>query len=204
MGLRRVAASGGVVTPVMPFEALGEAIYAFPHFLPDGLHYLFMKLAVSEPGVYVGRLDADEPRRILPALITRVTPERSHVNGPLRATYAAGHLFYLDSSDDALMAQAFDVRRLQLTGDRIRIAEDVESLGPGASAFDVSASGLLAYRQRTRRADDLDRLTWFDRGTRRTDGLGDFDPYQKVLVPVARESSSAVVVLTNWLSMAQR
>jgi hypothetical protein len=204
LGLRRVAASGGVATPVMPFEANGDAIHAFPHFLPDGRHYLFMKLGVSEPGVYVGRLDADEPMRILPALITPVTPDRLNINGPLRATFAAGHLFYLDNSDDALMAQAFDVGRLQLTGDRIRIAEDVENSAPGLSVYDVSASGLLAYRQMPASAGDLDKVTWFNRGALRTDGLGDFDSHKMVLGPVPVESSSPVIVQTNWRSLPQR
>ncbi len=144
-GLRRVSASGGVATAVTRFEMDRGAIQAFPHFLPDGRHYFYMQVGVSQPGVYVGRLDADDRRRILPALVT-VTPEGINVNGPVRATYAAGYLFYLDGSNRALMAQPFDVRRLQLTGDAVRIAEDVENSAPGLSAYDVSATGLLLYR----------------------------------------------------------
>ena len=204
VGLRRVAASGGVATPVTSLDTEPGAIQAFPHFLPDGRHYLFMKFGVSEPGVYVGRLDSDEPRRILPALVTRVTPERINVNGPLRAMYAAGHLFYVDNSDDALMAQGFDARRLQLTGDRMRIAEDVQNSAPGLSAYDVAASGLVIYRQMPALASGLDRVTWLNRGARGTDPLGDFSSYQNVLTPVAVESPSPVIVLTNWRSLAQR
>ena len=116
-GLRRVSASGGVAAPATRSESEKDshAIQAFPHFLPDGRHFLYMQLGVSAPGVYVGRLDADEPKRILPALVTVVGSQRINVNGPVRATYAAGHLFYLDNSDRTVMAQAFDVRRLQLT-----------------------------------------------------------------------------------------
>ncbi|HEX2462605.1 MAG TPA: hypothetical protein VHJ58_20865 [Vicinamibacterales bacterium] len=82
-----------------------------------------------QPGVHVARLDADERKRILPALITAVTPQRLTLNGPVRATYADGHLFYVDSKR-ALIAQAFDVRRLQLIGDALRIAEEVENPAP--------------------------------------------------------------------------
>jgi hypothetical protein len=100
--------------------------------------------SVGEPGVYVGRLDADEPKRILPTSVTVVTPQQINVHGPVRATYAAGHLFYLDGNDLALTAQAFDVGRLQLTGGAVRIAENVENWAPGLSAYDVSATGALA------------------------------------------------------------
>ncbi len=135
-GLRRVSASGGVAAPATRSGA-------FPHFLPDGRHFLYMQLGVSAPGVYVGRLDADEPKRILPALVTLVGSQRINVNGPVRATYAAGHLFYLDNSDRTVMAQAFDVRRLQLSGAAMRIAENVENPAPGLCAYDVSETGLL-------------------------------------------------------------
>jgi serine/threonine protein kinase len=205
VGLRRVAASGGVATPVTSFDGEAGAIHAFPHFLPDGRHFLFMKFGVSEPGVYIGRLDADEPTRILPALVTRVTPERITVNGALRATYSAGYLFYVDNSDNALMAQGFDVRRLQLTGDRFTVAEDVQNSAPGLSAYDVSASGLLVYRRMPALAGGLDQLTWRNRAGRRADPLGDFGSYQSALTPtVAVEPRPPVIVLTNWRILAQR
>jgi eukaryotic-like serine/threonine-protein kinase len=73
-GLRRVSSSGGIVAPATrsASEKDSHAIQAFPHFLPDGRHFLYMQLGVRAPGVYVGRLDADEPKRILPALVTVV------------------------------------------------------------------------------------------------------------------------------------
>ncbi|HEY6362757.1 MAG TPA: protein kinase [Vicinamibacterales bacterium] len=201
-GLRRVSASGGVPTPVTRFEKDGGAIQAFPHFFPDGRHYLYMQLGVSEPGVYIGRLDADQPRRILPALVTVVTPQRITVNGPVRATYAAGHLFYLDSSDRALMAQGFDAGRLELTGDAVRIAEDVENSAPGLSAYDVSATGLLVYRPVPPQSGYLSQLAGLDGASRPTGRLGDKGPDQNVAVPV--ESPPPVIVLTNWPSLANR
>jgi hypothetical protein len=198
VALRRVAASGGGTTAVTPFEKDGEAIQAFPHFLPDGRHYLFMQFGISEPGVYVGRLDANQPRRILPALVTVVTPQRVNVNGPVRATYAAGHLFYLDSSHRTLMAQAFDVRRLQLTGDAMRVAEDVENLAPGQSAYDVSANGLLVYRPLLQSSGLGSQLTRFDRAGPPTGHLGDAGPQ-----PDRTVSSAPMIVLTNWPAVAK-
>jgi hypothetical protein len=197
IALRRVAASGGATVAVTRFEPGGNAIQAFPHFLPDGRHYLYMHLGVGAPGVYVGRLDADEPKRILPALVTVVSPH-VNINGPVRATYAGGHLFYLDSSHRTLMAQPFDIGHLRLTGDALRIAEDVENLAPGLSAYDVSADGLLVYRPLLPlpgQDRQVSRFALFGSGT---DYLGDTDPH-----PDPRVSSASAIVLTNWPSVAQ-
>jgi serine/threonine protein kinase len=146
-GLKRISASGGVATPIAPLGVKGTTIQAYPHFLPDGRHYLYMQmpLKTGESGVYVGQLDGGDPKRILPAIVT-VTPERTHVNGPVRATYAAGHLFYVDGSHGALVAQPFDVTRLELTGAAVRIADNVENMAPGGSAYDVSPTGAFVYR----------------------------------------------------------
>jgi serine/threonine protein kinase len=146
IGLRRVSASGGVATSAVRLAAPKDTVRAYPQFLPDGRRYLFTQLGVGEAGIYVGRLEADEARRILPALVTELTPQRMNVHGPVRAIYSAGHLFYLDGSDRALIAQAFDIGRLQLTGDGVRVAEELENSAPGLSAYDVSATGMLAYR----------------------------------------------------------
>jgi hypothetical protein len=198
-GLKRISASGGVATVATRSQKDTPDIQAFPHFLPDGRHYLYMQLGVRDPGVYVGRLGADEPRRILPAFVTVVTPQRININGPIRATYAAGHLFYLDNSNRALLAQAFDVSRLRLTGDAVRIAENVENLAPGLSAYDVSGTGMLVYRPSTLLSDDVSQRTALDRAvrTRRPDGDQD-DRTAQAAVPLAPATPAPMVVLTNW------
>jgi serine/threonine protein kinase len=148
VGLRRISAGGGTAAAVTHIEAGGAGIQAYPHFLPDGRHYLYMHMqpGTSEPGVYIGQLDSSQSRRLLPAVVTVITPEQTAVNGPLRATYAAAHIFYLDHSNSALVAQPFDLGRLELTGEAVRIAEGVESSAPGGSAYDVSPTGVLVFR----------------------------------------------------------
>jgi serine/threonine protein kinase len=197
-GLRRVSASGGVAAPATRSGA-------FPHFLPDGRHFLYMQLGVSAPGVYVGRLDADEPKRILPALVTLVGSQRINVNGPVRATYAAGHLFYLDNSDRTVMAQAFDVRRLQLSGAAMRIAENVENPAPGLYAYDVSETGLLVYRPQPPEPDHPSQLSGFDRRNRVRDPAtvsADQNFLMRVSDPLAAPAPP-LIVLTDWSSRAK-
>ncbi len=181
-GLKRISAAGGVATPVTRLEGQGPAIQAYPHFLPDGRHYLYMhmQLAGGEPGVYVGRLDTTESKRILPAMVTVIAPQQTHVNGPLRATYAAGHLLYLDNSNGTLMAQPFDTERLELTGEPVRIAEDVENPVPGRSAYDASPAGVLVYRSVAATYGGLSQLVWYDRAGRESRRLGDPGAYRNL------------------------
>jgi hypothetical protein len=136
-----------------------------------------MQLGMGEPGVYVGHLDGGEAKRILPATEIVVTPHQTHVNGPLRATYAGGCLFYLDGSHGALTAQPFDVARMELTGEAVRIADKVESFLPGQSAYDVSATGMLVYRP-VAAVGTASQHTWADR------------------------AQAPIIVLTNWSSLA--
>ena len=71
------------------------------------------------------------------------------------------------------MAQPFDEKRLQLTGEAVPIAAQIMGLPniPGASVFSASQGGLLAYQQ----GRDLAayRLTWFDRTGKPYGVLGD-------------------------------
>ena len=207
-GLRRVSASGGVAAPATRSESEKDshAIQAFPHFLPDGRHFLYMHLGVSAPGVYVGRLDANERKRILPALVTVVGSQRINVNGPVRATYAAGHLFYLDNSDRTVMAQAFDVRRLQLRGAAVRIAENVENPAPGLCAYDVSETGMLVYRPQPPEPDNPSQLSGFDRGNRVREHPAKVSADQKFLMRVSDPPAAPappMIVLTDWSSRAK-
>ena len=165
-----------------------------------------MQLGVSASGVYVGRLDADEPKRILPALVTVVGSQRINVNGPVRATYADGHLFYLDNSDRTVMAQAFDVRRLQLRGAAVRIAENVENPAPGQCAYDVSETGMLVYRPQRSEPDHPSQLSGFDRGDRLRGQPAKVSADQKFLMRVSdppAATASPMIVLTDWSSRAK-
>jgi serine/threonine protein kinase/Tol biopolymer transport system component len=181
-GLRRIAAAGGVATAVTRLGGEGPTIQAYPHFLPDGHHFLYMQLRTHEPGVYVGRLDGNDAKRILPAMVTTVTPQQTNVRGPLRATYAAGYLFYPDGKDGALVAQPFDTARLELSGEAIRIANDIEHSAPGRSAYDVSATGVLVYRSSRPTSASVSQLAWYDREGRELRRVGDPNAYMSAAV----------------------
>ena len=55
----RVPAAGGSPVPVTMLDARMETLHRFPSFLPDGRHFLYMRLGKPEfTGIYLGSLDA--------------------------------------------------------------------------------------------------------------------------------------------------
>ena len=132
--LLRVPAAGGEPTPVTTIDdTRQESAHLWPQFLPDGEHFLFFaRGATGQEGIYVGSLESG----VTPSLLLRTDR---------MARYAApGYLLF--GRGESLMAQPFDVDRLAVTGDPVRVVDGVRSdplvrwLG-----FSVSHQGGLAY-----------------------------------------------------------
>lgn len=144
-GLLRVPAAGGTPAPVTVLDpAHEESGHVAPLFLPDGRHFVFGIIGGDGAGIYVGLLDSAERKRLSGEL-------------SIHGFSSPDALFFV--RDRTLMAQRIDLERLELTGDPMRVAEGVDTLGPG-SAFAVSASGTLAYWAGAR---TLTQPTWFRR-----------------------------------------
>jgi DNA-binding winged helix-turn-helix (wHTH) protein/Tol biopolymer transport system component len=138
-GIYAVAASGGPVTQVtrLNHSAL-EVAHAWPHFLPDGRHFLYQVISRDsmQAGVYVGSVDAPGSVRLL--------------DSASAAAYAPpGFLLYLQQ--DLLIAQPFDAERLRLAGRPVLLARGLSA----PSLFDghvISGSPeMLAFRERAAR-----------------------------------------------------
>jgi len=168
--LRRVSASGGAASPVTTLNAEnGETRHWFPFFLPDGRHFLYFAVGSkaggpnSPNGIYVAALDSNERKLLVP--------------GGSTAKYALGYLLFL--REQTLMAQPFDVERLDLTGDAVPIAERVMTGGASgmAGSFSVSETGVLAYQTGPAdtggQAGAPTHLVWFDRSGKQIGTLGD-------------------------------
>ena len=132
--ISRVAAAGGTPSPVTLIDTkAGEGRHAFPYFLPDGRHFLYLALNGGNAplGVYAGLLDSTDRKRLL--------------DGGANAMYAQGFLVFLREA--TLMAQAFDAARLELTGDPAPLAESVQIGNPTRTGtFAVSEAGVLVYQ----------------------------------------------------------
>ena len=152
-GLSRVSGAGGGVSPLTTLTTGREASHRAPAFLPDGRHVLFAGQGLPEAtGVYVVALDGSAPKLVLgggassPAFLP---PDRL-------LFWRAGSLF----------SQSFDAKQLAVSGEPMRIVDDV-------AAYSMSPAGVLAYRQGG--ANNLPQLTWFDRAGAVLDTVGQPD-----------------------------
>jgi eukaryotic-like serine/threonine-protein kinase len=160
--LLRISEAGGAATPA---TKLGESRFGeshrWPYFLPDGRHFLYLSRSIAlggEQNIYAGTLDSSERKLILQA--------ESNV-----AYSPPGYLVFW--RDGNLMAQRFDAKRLELAGDVLPIAEDVQYIWDRSEAsFSISQNGVLAYRAG---AGGMPRLVWYDRSGKQLGSVGDPD-----------------------------
>ncbi|MBI3400293.1 MAG: PD40 domain-containing protein [Acidobacteria bacterium] len=157
--LHRVPAAGGTPEPITTLNAdRRENSHRWPHFLPDGRHFLFTARSdVKENNlIYVGSLDSKDfrPLRAAQSNAVYVSP---------------GYLLF--AQEGTLMAQRFDLRALSLAGDPFPVAEHVSHTTPSSSAiFGASADGkVLAYQPASTRQSTI---TWFDRAGKRLSTIG--------------------------------
>ena len=155
--IQRVPLDGGAPTPVTRLdEAAGEIMHLFPSFIPNGRSFMFLGRSTnpeSDNVAYMSTLGSFDRVRLF--------------NSDSQVVYAPpGYLIYM--LGNTLLARPFDAERLQVTGEPVPIAEQVErNTGSRRGGFTVSQTGVLAYRQHTET-----QLVWFDRGGRRLETLG--------------------------------
>jgi len=156
--LYQIAASGGTPVAVTKIDQLGKDHHIWPQFLPDGRHFLYVIRSYDKTrsGLYLGSLDStDVKRRLLDFDTPAIYREQ-------------GYLLY--SRDGAIVAQRFDVTRLELSGEPTPVAyarDYATRFGPpqflpasrsrpafglrfiigifGAAIFSASETGRLAY-----------------------------------------------------------
>jgi serine/threonine protein kinase/Tol biopolymer transport system component len=161
---------GGFLSPLFRIEASGgkkpvaviridqsQVSYRYPHFLPDGRHFLFYEVTPDASSIYLGSLDGGEPKRLAAA--------------DSAGTYLAPGMIAF-TRQTTLFAQHLDLKRGELTGDPVRIADSVGSNGVGLGGFSTSADGRLAYRGG---GGPLRQLKWYDRTGKATGVAGEPD-----------------------------
>jgi eukaryotic-like serine/threonine-protein kinase len=162
-GIWRVSAAGGLPTEVTRLDhARREVAHGGPDFLPDGQHFLYRTFGPDqdEIGIYLGSLDAKPEQQSSTRLLITGSSAAYAPDSSLGSN--TGHLLFI--REGRLMAQAFDLRRLELAGEAVPIAE---GMGFGASRpFSASMTGAIAYKTGVVRgiaAGTITQLTWFDR-----------------------------------------
>jgi eukaryotic-like serine/threonine-protein kinase len=162
-GLYRVSAAGGPVTAVTALDrSRQETSHRWPYFLPDGRHFLYWVRSSGEDGqgIYVGALDAGLNSQLKKRLLSTAT-NAAYAAAPA----ASGYLLF--EQERMLMAQPFHPDQLQLTGEAVRLANEIRLDGNNHVGFSASATGLLAYRG----GDSVTQLVRFDRTGKRLESI---------------------------------
>jgi eukaryotic-like serine/threonine-protein kinase len=159
-GLFRVPSAGGVPTALTAVSD-GEDAHRWPHFLPDGRHFLYTAVTGAccpppKPGVVkISSLDQAEPAAVL-------------LQADSSVTYTSGQVLF--ARDQTLMAQAFDPDARQLAGDAVPVAASVSIEGSRYVGASASEDGTLVYATGSLRRQ---QLTWFDRAGNTLGTLGE-------------------------------
>ena len=131
-GLLRVSANGGEPAPAVTSSL--HKTEAWPQFLPDGHHFIYLTLAPpgSPHELLLGSLDSTEPIRLM--------------QSNSRVVYAApGYLFFV--REGTLRAQPFDAATPKVSGEAAVVAENLLYFQPvGFADFSVSDTGVLSYQ----------------------------------------------------------
>jgi Tol biopolymer transport system component len=168
--LYRVPASGGTPVPVTRFvDPRHEVSHRWPQFLPDGRHFLFLRWGPTftpatrqDDAICVGSLDSMTATAV-------VSASTSFAYTP------SGQLLYL--RDDILVAAPFDVKRGQVTGPTVPIAQHVLLYrNTSSSAFSASENGVLVYQNGP--LPPVSELDWFDRGGKLLGSVGEPGDYE--------------------------
>jgi Tol biopolymer transport system component len=185
--VHRVSADGGKVTEATVYGP-EDATHRYPHFLPDGRHFLYLVRRGGgagrgrDPQIRVGSLDSKDSKLLL--------------NVASNAVYAAGHLLYV--REGALVAQAFDADRLAVNGEPVTLVPDVlmdERFSRGV--FSASQNGVLVYQ--TGRGETLSALRWLDRNGAILETVGEpaqfFNGGDPEISPDGRRATASIVDL---------
>ncbi|HLL75094.1 MAG TPA: protein kinase [Pyrinomonadaceae bacterium] len=166
-GLYRIPAAGGTPEPLTTLDkSRNEYIHAWPHFLPDGRHFLYV--AGTSPreksAIFLGSLDSKPPRMLL--------------NAESSVAYAPpGYLLY--AREGTLVARPFDAAGLELTGEAVPVVKQIGfTLSNARAHFSVSETGTLLYRPSAAAADT--QLVWFDRAGKQLDTVGAAGHYSDI------------------------
>ena len=154
--IMRISAEGGAAAAATRFEG-GHAGHSFPHFLPDGRHFLYyVNGAPDIRGVYVSELDGSAARKLFDA--------------ESAAVYAAGHLLFVRGA--TLFAQGFNVSALESTGSPLPVATGVmgSMLAGTLVPLSATAGDVIAFRVGS--AQTKHQFVWVDRSGKEIGAVG--------------------------------
>ncbi|HEX2897511.1 MAG TPA: hypothetical protein VHP63_05620, partial [candidate division Zixibacteria bacterium] len=160
--IRAISASGGQITAVTTIDRKnGELYHAWPQFLPDGEHFLYLANKDTTQSsdnfdVKVGSLNSKESKTLM-TVNTLVRYSRQ------------GYILFV--REKILLAQRFDSDNLELVGEPVPITDKVRISGMARANFSLSDEGTLVLQNESSSQQTL--LKWFDRSGRELGVVGE-------------------------------
>jgi len=186
-GVMRVSAAGGTPTALTSVDpARQERGHVDPKFLPDGRHFLYDRISNTpgNSGIYVGSIDAKPSEQSSkPLLVNDASPAYYVPSGDS----STGHLLFY--REGTVLAQAFDPKKLELSGDPVPVAEPVGGFQILYGFFSASANGVLVYVGGSSAGNT--QLTWFDRDGKNLGTVG--EPGNITYPALSRDGKQAAV-----------
>jgi Tol biopolymer transport system component len=161
VSIHRVSASGGVPTPVTHLDSSrNETNHRWPHFLPDGKHFIYTTQGSIRTPDYAGAMYVASLDGSMDKLLIKMSSNMAYYNG---------YLLYVRQR--SVVAQPFDLSTLELSGDASPVAEKIEFSGDKSRGiFSISNNGVLTYQTSGNNARVLSMV---DRSGRKLDDIGD-------------------------------
>ena len=182
--LMRVPASGGSPEPASNLDASrNENSHRWPYFLPDGESFVYWarnSRSLQEHTLCVGTLGS---------LQAKVLTKSESM-----AVYASGYLLFMRGQ--TLVAQPFDLQRVELVGDAIPVAEHVAiDTSSNRPIFSLSDNGILLYQPGDVATPD-EKLAWLTRDGKQSSVIAQGEDFQgPALSPDGTQLAVAIVNL---------
>lgn len=194
--LYEIPASGGTPKPITLLDSTrAEVAHAFPQFLPDGDHFLYLAKSArsGKSAIRLASLESTGSKVLLAA-------DTSSAYAPVLPGHPPSLLFVYDG---ALMAQPFDSRRLRSSGDPTVLLQKIRYRPWHQARFSVSNNGVLVYQES--RAENQ-QLTWLDRRGHLLSEVGPRNNYEAFSlspdekhVAIYRDDDPATPFPTIWV-----
>jgi len=161
VGIYRVSAAGGEAIPLTHIDSSrNETNHRWPHFLPDGKHFIYTTQARIRSAEYYGAMYVSSLDSSVDKLLVKVSSNMA---------YSGGYLLY--ARQGSVVAQPFDLGKYEFSADAVPIAEKVEySSDKSRGIFTISRNGVLIYQA----GSSISRtLSWYDRSGKKLENVGD-------------------------------
>jgi serine/threonine protein kinase len=137
VSIYRVSASGGASAAVTHLDsARNETNHRWPHFLPDGKHFVYTTQGAQRTGEYTGAMYVANLDGSMNKLLIKASSNMA---------YYSGYLLYIRQT--SVVAQPFDLGKMELFGDATPVIDKVEFSGDKSrGVFSISNNGILTYQ----------------------------------------------------------